>query len=66
MVIGIIFIAVGIYYIIGIYFHWEWFKEQPKVQRLANIIGKENIFIFYLIAGIVLIVFGYLNIVLIK
>ncbi|MBU1098087.1 MAG: hypothetical protein KKB34_16505 [Bacteroidetes bacterium] len=66
MVLGIIFIVVGIYFIVGITFRWDWFKEQPKVQRVANFIGKDNIYTFYFILGFVLIVTGLLKILLTK
>lgn len=62
MILGIIFTVVGIYFIIGITFRWEWFKEQPKVQRIANFIGKDNVYTFYFILGLILILTGLIKI----
>jgi len=58
MILGLIFISVGLYYIIGMLFFQPWFRDQPKVQRIAEIIGENKIVGFYIIAGIILITIG--------
>jgi hypothetical protein len=56
--VNFLFIAVGIYAMVGAALDVEWFMGNPKAQVFVHILGRLGTRIFYLLLGVALVVLG--------
>ena len=57
---GLIFVASGVFSILGAIFDWEWFMNSRKARFLVRIITRNGARLFYGILGLALVVLGVL------
>ncbi len=50
----ILFMAAGIFSILGAYFEWNFFYKNRKVQRIIRLFGPSGAKIFYIVIGIII------------
>ncbi len=50
----ILFMAAGIFSILGAYFEWNFFYKNRKVQRIIKLFGPSGAKIFYIVIGIII------------
>lgn len=60
IVLGLIFIALGLFTIAGAFFNWEWFMNSRKARPIVRLITRTGARIFYGILGLALTVLGVL------
>jgi len=59
---GVILVLAGLFSISGAAFDWNWFMENGKVKFISKILGgRSRARIFYLVLGLVMIIFGFLG-----
>jgi len=54
ILIQILFMAIGIYSVLGAYFEWNFFYNSRKAQRVVNLFGRSGAKIFYIVVGVIL------------
>ncbi|OVE76049.1 hypothetical protein BVX97_02410 [bacterium E08(2017)] len=57
---GLIFVAIGIFSMLGGICNWDWFMESRKARFIVKIMTRNGARIFYGILGLAFIVFGAL------
>jgi hypothetical protein len=57
---GFILVAVGLFCFAGGLFNWNWFMNTRRARALVRAIGPTGARAFYMLLGIVIIVFGVL------
>ncbi len=50
----ILFMAAGLFSILGAYFEWNFFYKNRKVQRIIKLFGHSGAKIFYIVIGIII------------
>jgi hypothetical protein len=58
--IGLVFVAVGLFAIAGAALQWSWFLGHRKAQAMTKLLGRTGTRVFYCVLGLALIVFGVL------
>ena len=57
---GLTLIFLGIFTVIARLSRWKWFNEHYKVIAVEDTFGEKTTDVFYMVLGILLIVFGIL------
>lgn len=57
-IIGLFFIAAGIFSICGAAFNWEWYFSHWKARRMEDLFGRTGARVMYIIIGIFAVVGG--------
>ena len=57
---GFILVAVGLFSFAGGLFNWNWFMNTRRAKALVRAIRPAGARVFYMLLGIVVIVFGVL------
>lgn len=57
---GLLFAAAGIFSICGAVFDWDWFMNNRRARFFVSIFGRNGARLFYIVLGMLLIVFGIL------
>ena len=57
---GLLLVAAGIFSICGAVFDWDWFMNNRRARFFVSIFGRNGARVFYIVLGMLLIVFGIL------
>lgn len=57
-VLPYLFIAIGVFAILGAVLQWPFFMESRKAKRLTGVIGVTGARIFYAVLGVVIVTVG--------
>lgn len=58
---SLLFVAIGIYALIGAICDWEWFMNSRKARTMVSLLGRDGTRVLYSILGVLLIVLGVLG-----
>ena len=61
--IGYVLIFWGIMHIIMAVFSWDWYLRFPRNQDFANFVGEKAARAILLASGVIILVFGFLQII---
>ncbi len=59
----ILFMAAGLFSILGAYFEWNFFYKNRKVQRIIRLFGKSGAKIFYIVIGLIIFSIALLDMI---
>ena len=59
--IGLFFVAAGLFSIAGAICNWEWFINSRKARTLVKLLSRNGARIFYGVLGLALVVLGTLG-----
>ncbi len=57
----IILILAGCFSMAGAGLNWDWFMENRRARFITTLLGHQGARIFYIILGLLLVVFGFLG-----
>ena len=56
--LGILFVAIGVFTVLGGVFNWDWYMNYPKARFMTSLMGRGGARVFYIIFGLGVIAFG--------
>ena len=59
--VGLFFVAAGLFSIAGAWFDWDWFMNARKARFMVRTFGRKGARIFYGCLGLGLLIFGILG-----
>ena len=59
--VGLFFVAAGLFSIAGAWFDWNWFMNARKARFMVRILSRNGARIFYGCLGLGLLIFGILG-----
>ena len=59
--LGLIFVAAGVFSILGAICNWDWFMNARKARSVVSLLTRGGARIFYGILGLLLVVLGVLG-----